>query len=198
VAIDLKGTQEKLDRLRRNEEQMTPEQRKQYAKNLQNFKKQIAEECTEILRAFLLDGLQVLKGDEGGADAIKRRIAMITEKQSWKDRMLDARDILFRTYSLDEFLTAVCPMHDEIWYMAYGPYWVSKTQVDPETGEITNPVVDAIWGEKFYWNAEHNQWEGKEKLTWTIMLPPTQELLEKAYREEVERYEQRKTGSAGK
>lgn len=198
MAIDLEATQAKLARLQRNLEQMTPEQRVQYANNLQIFKKQIAKECNEILREFFLGDLKVLKGDEGGADAIIRRIDAITGTAWWKDRMKDLRDHLFQTYSLDAFLEESCRLHDEIWYKAYGPYWVSKTQVDPETGEITNPVVDMIWGEKFYWNAEHNQWEGKEKLTWTIMLPPTQELLEKAYRKEVQLYEQRNAGSAGK
>lgn len=198
MAIDFKKTQENLDRLRRNEEQMTPAQRKQYAKNLQKFRNQIIRECNEILQEFICGSMYVLKGDEGGLDSIKRRIAMITGTQEWKDRLLDAKDVLFRTYSLDAFLEEACRMHDEIWYKAYGPYWVSRTNVDPETGEITNALVDAIWGEKFRWVADHNQWEGKEKLTWTIMLPPTQELLEKAYREEVKLYEQRNTGTAGK
>ena len=193
MAIDLKKTQENLDRLRRNEEQMTPAQRKQYAKNLQNFRNQIILECNEILREFICGNMYVLKGDEGGLDSIKRRMAIITETDRWKNLLRDLKAVLFQSYSLDAFLEAACPMHTEIWYKAYGPYWVTRTQVDPETGEITNALVDAIWNEKFRWVAEHNQWEGKEKLTWTIMLPPTQKLLEKAYREEVRLYEQRKS-----
>ena len=187
MAIDLKKTQEKLDKLRRNETQMTPEQKIVWKKNLQAYRNQIIAEANEILREFVFGQMNVLKEDEGAVDQIISRIEKMAKTDWWKKQMENAKDVLFRTYSLNEFLDAICQMHTEVWYKAYGPYWVSKTRTDA-SGEMTNPVVDAVWGEKFYWNAEHGQWEGKEKMTWTIMLPPTMELLKKSYEEEVQMY----------
>lgn len=187
MAIDFQKTQEKLDKLRRNETQMTPEQKIAWKKNLQAFRNQIIAEANEIMAAFVFGDLKVLIEDDGAADQILARAKKLVETDWWKRQKDHAKDVLFRTYSLNEFLDAICRMHTEVWYKAYGPYWVSKTRKDA-SGEMTNPVVDAIWDEKFYWNAEHGQWEGKEKMTWTIMLPPTMELLKKSYEEEVQMY----------
>lgn len=188
MAIDLKKTQEKLDKLRRNETQMTPEQKIAWKKNLQAFRNQIIAEANEIMAAFVFGDLKVLIEDDGAADQILARAKKLVETDWWKRQKDHAKAVLFGTYSLREFLDAICQMHTEVWYKAYGPYWVSKTVTDPATGEVTNPIVDALWNEKFAWNAEHCQWEGKEKLTWTIMLPPTMELLKQSYKEEVKAY----------
>ena len=188
MAVDWRKTQEKLDKLRRNETQMTPEQKIAWKKNLQAFRNQIIADANEILSSFLFGSMEVLKEDEAAIDQIIARIKKLAETDWWNGQMKNAKAVLFGTYSLDSFLDAICRMHTEVWYKAYGPYWVSKTITDPTTGEMTNPIVDAIWGEKFAWSAEHRQWEGKEKLTWTIMLPPTMELLKKSYEEEVQAY----------
>ena len=188
MAIDLKKTQEKLDKLRRNETQMTPEQKIAWKKNLQAFRNQIIAEANEIIREFIFGQLNVLKEDEGAVSQIIARAQKLIETDWWKGQMKNAKNVLFGTYSVNKFLEAICRMHVEVWYKAYGPYWVSKTVTDPATGEMTNPIVDAIWGKKCVWNAEHGQWEGKEELTWTIMLPPTMELLKQSYEEEVRSY----------
>ena len=188
MAINWQKTQEKLDKLRRNETQMTPEQKKAWKKNLQAFRNQIIAEVNEIMTAFVFGDLKVLNEDDGAADQILARVKKLVETDWWKRHRDHAKDVLFGSYSLQEFADALCPMRTEVWYKAYGPYWVSKSVTDPATGEITNPVVDEIWDEKFVWSAEHRQWEGKEKMTWTIMLPPTMELLKQSYEEEVQAY----------
>ena len=100
MAIDLKKTQEKLDKLRRNETQMTPEQKIAWKKNLQAYRNQIIAEANEILREFVFGQMNVLKEDEGAVDQIISRIEKMAKTDWWKKQMENAKDVLFRTYSL--------------------------------------------------------------------------------------------------
>lgn len=185
MAADVQKMQEKLDKLRRNEAQMTPVQKKQYAKNLQAFKKQICAEADELVKDFLFGSLQVLNGDEAKGEEIMKKAMQIIHLNSGQKQMDEAVRILFRRYSVFGFLDALCRIHTEIWYKAYGPYWVSKTRKDAD-GLLRNTLLDEIWGESFYWKDEWREWVSDSGRSVTIMLPPTAELLEAYYKEEVQ------------
>ena len=196
MAVEIEKFQEKLDKLRRNEEQMTPLQKKQYAKNLQAFKKQISAEAEELLRDFFFGGIIVLKEDEQAGDEIVQKAKQIVESRWGKDQLKQASRALFRNYSAHDFLEAACRLWTEIEFKAYGPYWVSKTWRDHKKGAYRNPLPDAIWGVPFYWKDEWHEWVADDLSSVTVMLPPTKELLEESYKKEVEMYEC-KSDSAG-
>ena len=67
--------EEKLGKLRRNEEQMSEEQKKQFEKQLKALKIKIAKDATEICKSFILSGVLILKEDE--SDGVIDRINMI-------------------------------------------------------------------------------------------------------------------------
>ncbi len=180
---------EMLGKLRRNEEQMTEAQKKQYAVQLLALKKKIAKSATEICRSFLLCGIRILKEDENN-EAIER-INMILAEEIARGALKEASRILFSTYNVDKFLEALCPVHDRVFYEGYAPYWIEHCDVYNEEGKQThgggefsawNHIIDMGWIE------EYGVWKKKDEMCWMIMLPPTMELIQKEYEEAKKRY----------
>lgn len=181
--------EEKLGKLRRNEEQMTEAQKKQYAVQLLALKKKISKSATEICRSFLLCGIRILKEDENN-EAIER-INMILAEEIARGALKEASRILFSTYNVDKFLEALCPVHDRVFYEGYAPYWIEHCDVYNEEGKQThgggefsawNHIIDMGWIE------EYGVWKKKDEMCWMIMLPPTMELIQKEYEEAKKRY----------
>ena len=180
---------EMLGKLRRNEEQMTEAQKKQYAVQLLALKKKISKSATEICRSFLLCGIRILKEDENN-EAIER-INMILAEEIARGALKEASRILFSTYNVDKFLEALCPVHDRVFYEGYAPYWIEQCDVYNEEGKQThgggefsawNHIIDMGWIE------EYGVWKKKDEMCWMIMLPPTMELIQKEYEEAKKRY----------
>lgn len=180
---------EMLGKLRRNEEQMTEAQKKQYAVQLLALKKKISKSATEICRSFLLCGIRILKEDENN-EAIER-INMILAEEIARGALKEASRILFSTYNVDKFLEALCPVHDRVFYEGYAPYWIEHCDVYNEEGKQTHGG-----GEFSAWNhiidmgliEEYGVWKKKDEMCWMIMLPPTMELIQKEYEEAKKRY----------
>ena len=179
IFTEIKGM---LGKLRRNEEQMTEAQKKQYAVQLMALKKKIAKSATEICRGFLLCGVRILKGDED--NGVVERINMILAEEIARGALKKASRILFSTYDVDKFLEALCPIHDRVFYEGYGPYWVEHCTVCNE-GEFPawNDIIEMGW------IAKHSIWKKKDEMCWTVMLPPTLELIQKEYEEVKKRYD---------
>lgn len=180
---------EMLGKLRRNEEQMTEAQKKQYAVQLLALKKKISKSATKICRSFLLCGIRILKEDENN-EAIER-INMILAEEIARGALKEASRILFSTYNVDKFLEALCPVHDRVFYEGYAPYWIEHCDVYNEEGKQThgggefsawNHIIDMGWIE------EYGVWKKKDEMCWMIMLPPTMELIQKEYEEAKKRY----------
>ena len=180
---------EMLGKLRRNEEQMTEAQKKQYAVQLLALKKKISKSATEICRSFLLCGIRILKEDENN-EAIERINMILAEEIAW-GALKEASRILFSTYNVDKFLEALCPVHDRVFYEGYAPYWIEHCDVYNEEGKQThgggefsawNHIIDMGWIE------EYGVWKKKDEMCWMIMLPPTMELIQKEYEEAKKRY----------
>ena len=181
--------EEKLGKLRRNEEQMSEEQKKQFEKQLKALKIKIAKDATEICKSFILSGVLILKEDE--SDGVIDRINMILAEEKAKGTLKEASRILFSTYNVDKFLEALCPVHDRVFYEGYAPYWIEHCAVYNEEGKQTmgegafsawNSIIDMGWIE------EHNIWKAKKKDEWRIMLPPTMELIRKEYEDRRKEY----------
>lgn len=175
--------QGKIDLLRRNLEQMTPEQCTFYKKNLQALKVQIVNGAVGILREIVFGGLWMLENNINEEAQIVARAEKLMGTDLWKKQMRNAIRIMFREYSLQKFLEASVPLRTEIWFKAYGPYWVTKTVTDPETGKMENGILNKIWRKRFFWSSEHGQWESADGQAVTIALPPTMELLKQLYEE---------------
>lgn len=181
---------ENLGKLQRNEGQMTEGQKKKYAAPLKKLKRQIAADASTVLRDFLVGGCRLMKRDKDSADwkAFIRETERLIDEWVKDGGNKAVAKVLFTTYSIEKFLEALLPIHYKVWYEAYGPYWLSHcTPTFEDEYTFTNDIIEMEW-----W-AEHNEWmsvkmvDGKKEPDlakgWTLMLPPTKELLDKDYAE---------------
>jgi len=157
---------ENLGKLKRNEEQMTPEQKEQYKKPLKALQKKIASQASEILQSFLLMGVRVMK-DEMTKEMEERLSGIIKEEQPVIDR---ASKILFSTYDVQKFLDAALSVEERIFHEWYGPYWVAHCKVQPD-GTIYNDIIKMAWDDNL------KMWVNPEEKSFTIMLPPTMDAI---------------------
>lgn len=181
-------TVKKLEKLRRNEDQMTDAQKIQYKEQLRQFKICIFTSAIKILESFLYMGTRCRMDDlevKDMMDAIKR----INKEEQKAGELKRLQKVLFTTYSLDKFLGESVRWHNRIWYEAYAPYWLTHvTKHDNPEYPYYNDLIDMYWWDKC------NEWaatkieDGKQVTDYhkgvTIMLPPTKELIEKEYAEE--------------
>ena len=184
---------ENLGKLKRNETQMTAEQKEQYKKPLLKLKKEIAADATEAMKEFITMGMRL--GEDPDSETWKSVIRETNRLlDDWIDRgkLKEVSKVLFSTYDIDAFFTALCPIHTTIWFKAYGEYWLTHIK---ETGEQEYPYYNDILD--MWWRKEANEWaktkieDGKRVTDYfggvTIMLPPTKALLDEEYEKEMGR-----------
>ena len=178
---------EKLGKLRRNEQQMTDEQRVKYAGQLKALKIKIAEDARKICSSFLTGGITFLKEDAKEAEDAIIRIERIVAEENARGTFKKASRILFSTYSVDKFLNFLCPVNDRIDCEGYGPYWAGHCR-PCEDGDgdarftFWNDIIDMGWVE------EWKIWKKKGEWCWTTRLPPTMELIREEYEDRRRHY----------
>ena len=145
---------ENLGKLKRNETQMTERQKEQYKKPLLKLKKEIATDATEAMREFITMGMRL--GEDADSENWKSVIREVNRLlDEWIDKgcLKEVSKVLFKTYDLDAFLTALCPIHTTVWFKAYGTYWLKHIK---ETGEQEYPYYNDILD--MHWWKEANEW----------------------------------------
>lgn len=183
-----KETVEKLRKLRLNETQMSQEQFVRYASVLKKYRREIITGANEILSHFWFGGLYIKKGRQ--ADVLCKEIQQIIDDESAKGEMKRLKDILFQTYSLDEFLTAAYRVHCKIRYEAYAPYWTHRCKKKPLPDGIDwigMEAAGAVWYNSMidmYWHDGYGIWVSEKEAAWRGSLPPTDELCEAEYEKE--------------
>ena len=182
-----------LGKLQRNENQMSEEQKEKYAAPLKKLKGEIKSDAIKVMWSFATGGCRKAK-DDGESEAWKtanKKTEEVMKEWSSSGKIKKAFEVLFQTYDIEMWLVALLPLHYKIWYEAYGPYWLSHCIPTFESEyTFTNDIIGMEW-----W-AEHNEWaavkveDGKKVTDYekgvTIMLPPTREPLDKAYKEDME------------
>ena len=119
--IDILKLRKDLESLERNERLMSPEQKKQYALQLERRHKRIKSLALKEGRDFLFSG--VLLGDDG--KYIPERIRSMLGQNEIADAERAALTVLFESYDLDRYIDILTPLHYKILYQGYGPYWAS-------------------------------------------------------------------------
>lgn len=178
----------KLEKLRRNETQMDQAQFVRYASVLKKYRREIIAVANKLLKHLWLNGVILEKG--GQSDEICGKIQGIVNDEAAKGEMKRLKDILFQTYSLDEFLKAACMVQNRILYEAYAPYWISRCTLKSlpdgiqwagfqDSGPVWyNSLID------MYWRDEYGLWVSGNETAWSMSLPPTRELCESEYEKE--------------
>lgn len=169
---------ENLGKLKRNEEQMTPEQKERYKKPLKKLRQEIAKDATSMMREFLFMGFRLLKGDEEVNEGFYRRANEIL-KEDEEAAAKNASHVLFSTYDVDKFLNSLVPLRNRLAYEAYGPVWLSHCQ---PTLDRKYPFRNDIIGMDY--DAECKVWVDREQNAVMVMYPPTAEMLAEEYEKE--------------
>lgn len=196
INYNIKKIQERLDRIRKNEHGMTPFQRIQYRDALKEFKRGVYGECVRLLEDFISGDLWVLDSDRAGEDSVIRRAAMASEDPTWRSLVQKICGILLETYDIGKTLEAACRARTEIMYRAYSPYWASRSVYDDRAGKYTNMILNALYGGEFYYDAGVGQWKDAKRRIGVGALPPTMELIEVWYREEMNLYDRDESGES--
>lgn len=162
---DLQKLEEKLERLKRNESQMTEDQKKAYCQQLREYKKSCLVMARRILMDFLFSDAKCDPADIQVKDLADRTRAILQdEKESGALREMDR--ILLRTFSVNEYMKAACRIKDRIWREAYGPYWTGCCSKDDE-GRIRNKFIPG-----YEWVEEFGIWMTPDRTGSTAMFNP--------------------------
>jgi len=191
---EYKRALENLGKYQRNISQMTEAEKVRYKAPLMKLKKTIADDINVFQMDFMLSGCRFAprETDTGDWKGCIRRFTKIYEEYAdsgeWSRPF---NKVLMKTFSIDKYLESLLPMHYRFWYEGYGPYWLEHCSPTFEK-EFTfqNDIIGMEWWEEYNEWAEVKIENGKKTVDYyggvTIMLPPTQDLLEKAYKEDLE------------
>lgn len=162
--------------LKLNETEMSEEQFKEYALQVNSLRKKIAAYATQILLHFTLSGI-IIPEDE--APVIKRRVYIkiqkVIDEETSKGELKRLGKILFLTYSLNSFLEAACDLRDKVIYQAYAPYWISKCE-KKEVPDNWAGIKGTAWYSQIidmFWHEECHIWVSATETAWCTCLPPT-------------------------
>lgn len=162
-----------LGKLKRNLSQMSEGQKKRFARQLDDLKRQVAADASEIAKAYLISGM--LFSGAQDVDDLKRGIGKVLDE----DRGQTARaasKVLFSVYDVRKFLSALSSLKMRVWYEAYGPYWLGHCA---PTGDPDFPYGNALIG--MVWDAKDQVWVSRDGMSFRTALPPTEELLREYY-----------------
>jgi len=182
-----------IEKLRSNETQMDEKQKKQYAKALAKLRAKISKDALKFAVEFTCGGLifgNDAENDPGDIDAALAEMERIMMEN--RGVILEAEKSVFMTYGIEEMVTRLLPLQNEIKHKAYGPYWLAHcSPISGKEYTYTNDLIGMEWWDPVnVWAA--TRIEGGKRVTdyrggVRIMLPPTKELLEKEYEEEKKR-----------
>lgn len=175
--------QSKLETLKKNDDYFAqnPGTKERCMKSYIKLKKEICAIISEIMPKFIFSGLRFDPKDK------KEEINAITAKiqesitKSKNAGLFDAvKEAAFTTYSLDEVINAMTPIHNRVIAEAYGDYWVKKCQPIKNSSEYTfyNPIVEMYYSEsaKVWTKSMEN---GDTSIS--ILFPPKKELMDIDY-----------------
>lgn len=162
---------ENLGRLKRNEDQMTPEQKAMYGKAVKKLRNRIWSDALAIMQQFLFLGCR-MTDSEADKEILHSKVTEIMQNGG-TESIEEAAKVLFSTYDLNAFLKALIPLNKRIYYEAYSEVWLFHCRKTGKT--YRNDLIDDL-----EWNADYGMWFNMDKKTFGCFLPPTKELLDAA------------------
>ena len=173
--------EEKLAKLERNETQMDGKQRERYARALENLQTEIRESA---LRLLVSQTAFVILGQDENTPLVSEALSMaaaILADGGQNGFLANAEKVLLETYSSDGYLRAVRPLIEKIRYVAYAPYWASRSFPDEETGQYTNAIISHLHREKMVYQANAGVWYATRTGLCCWDLPPTMPEIRREY-----------------
>ncbi len=173
--------EEKLAKLERNETQMDGRQRERYARALEKLRKEIRGSALRLLAS---QTSFIILGQDENTRIVSEALAMaaaMLEDAGQNGSLANAEKILLETYSSDGYLRAVRPLIEKIRYVAYAPYWASRSFLDEETGQYTNAIISHLHSEKMVYQENTGVWYATRTGFCFWDLPPTMPEIRREY-----------------
>ncbi len=164
----------RLGKLQRNMQQMTPTQLVQYKNQLRKLRKEIIHDAEEAVREFLLSGWYI----SDSAKQLAEQTEYVCSAPDAKKTIHAAVNVLFSTYDISRFLAELLPLKNRLKYEIYGPYWLQHCK---PTGDPVYPYQNELTD--MFWIQDLNLWMEQPKGVVAKMLPPTEDMLQKEYEE---------------
>ena len=166
-----------LDRLKRNETQMTPAQKTQFASQLKALKQNIYSLALEAAWEFLFTEMFV----KDNCEKMHCEVIKCIASDSTKAEIKRALKVLYDTYDAVEYLTLLEPLYIRIMHEIYAPYWLAhcKKVKRGDTFTYYNDLID------MYWHEEARLWLSKDQISARVILPPTSEAIKESFSREV-------------
>ncbi len=180
---------EKLNKLQRNESQMTEQQKTEYAVQLKALRHKISSMAGEIAREFILGGTQLKQGED--ASECAQQIQAIVQADQARAEYKAAIEVLFKTYNVAKFTTALLPIHYRVRYEGYAPYW--RRHCTPYKGISYKGKPLTFWNDiiEMGWSEESGLWYREDRDRISCSLPPTIEQATEKYKVELREWTER-------
>lgn len=181
---------ENIERLRKNKENVPlPELRTKYAKPYRDLICTIKNDSDETLKICIFAGCRFGDDEKGLVEEFFRDSQKIIDQEKKRGTFKKISEAIFQKYSINDALQiAADRIGTRIWYEAYQKIWLQHTK--PEGFTFRNDLIGMTW------NNKESSWQKEEKgvVSWTLMLPPTEEEIERDYRDECKRIQGKFSG----
>lgn len=171
---------ENFERLKKNRENVPLEVLKtKYKTGYENLKHKLAKGLSWYVDQIAMLGIGRIAADdfteEMKADW-QRQVKRISDEEKARGLPKELGHAIFGHLDMVEFENLVVGhLTNRIRYEIYAPYWLKHCKEQPD-GKIRNDLIGMTW------DPEHSIWESVTEdghYTFTAMLPPTQELINK-------------------
>lgn len=181
---------ENIEKLRKNKENVPLQDLKtKFAKPYRDLICKIQKESEEILKICIFAGCRFGSEKEVTESGFLEASQKIIDEEKARGTFRKISREIFEAYDMQEAIRITADrVGTRIWYEAYPKIWLLHTHKVGFTYQ--NDLIGMEW------NGTDKLWQKEEKgvVSWTIMLPPTEEEIEKDYRDECKRIQQKQSG----
>lgn len=165
---------EKVEKLKKNREKVPLEVLKtKYKIPYSALLQEIKTKTEKVLLQFLVGGLPFKKGEGSEVQAFIQRVNKILAEEKAAGTFREISRAVFAEYDPEKALeVAAAKVWPRIWFEAYSPYWIRHC-IRQEGGDVWNDLIEMRWHDEWC------IWLAPDGRSWTLMLPPTQELVRK-------------------
>lgn len=173
MKISYEEYQDKLRKLRINREKvplqvLQTKYKEPYRQLLQEIKK-LSE---EILKSFVFGGMKFDLENESELKEFISAAQAVIDQEEEVGTFQEISQAVFQEYDAEKMLDiAARKILWRVWYEAYAPYWIKHCILQCDGNVIWNDLI------KMKWDAGSGVWTSMDGESFTLMLPPTRELI---------------------
>lgn len=184
--LDLKKLSQDIATLRKNRENVPLELLKtKYKKPYAKLKEEIRAQFEIYMKHLIMLGILKTGPDLTGtkAKSMADQIQKVIDEEKAAGHLEEITHAVFEEFNLVKAENLACGYYaDRVKYEAYAPYWLEHIHQEPD-GKITSDLLPGMT-----WQPESGVWVSFSKLSFTLMMAPTQAEIDAQHKEDTERF----------